>query len=401
MRCSALVWPLVVFWLGLPLPLWADVYELDVLPPEQKAMTDPATGAALTFLTTDPAADTNLYFHERSWLADGSLILFYSGRQGGGAMGYITASGELVLIKTPSGGVGRITAAGAGPRLFGLRDREVLELTLRIQASSNAAQQPSRVTVAERMICTLPEGTRSTGLSENSDGTKLAVGADGVILGVDVRSGEIDSLCRIDDPAGYGGHIQWSHTDPHLLSYAGHTHRLMVVDTRTHTARAVYKEWPGELVTHEHWWVDDQLVFCGGLRPRPTENPHVKVVNVHTGVVRIIGPGSWWPEATPAEVAKRTYWHCAGSDDGRWVAADNWHGDITLFEGRTTRPQLLTVGHRTYGHGQHPHVGWDRKGAQVIFTSHLLGDPNVCVATIPPAWQQANRSTGRRSVCRD
>ena len=60
-----------------------------------------------------------------------------------------------------------------------------------------------------------------------------------------------------------------------------------------------------------------------------------------------------------------------------------------LFEGKTTRPHLLTSGHRTYGKGEHPHVGWDRKGEKVIFASHMLGNENVCVVTIPKAWQEA------------
>ena len=60
-----------------------------------------------------------------------------------------------------------------------------------------------------------------------------------------------------------------------------------------------------------------------------------------------------------------------------------------LVEGKTRRPRLLTAGHRTYGKGEHPHVGWDRAGRQVVFTSHLLGSPDVCVATVPEAWQDA------------
>jgi hypothetical protein len=50
---------------------------------------------------------------------------------------------------------------------------------------------------------------------------------------------------------------------------------------------------------------------------------------------------------------------------------------------------LLTSGHRTYGKGEHPHMGWDRKGEKVVFASNMLGDVNVCVATIPKAWQDA------------
>lgn len=54
----------------------------------------------------------------------------------------------------------------------------------------------------------------------------------------------------------------------------------------------------------------------------------------------------------------------------------------------TTRRYLLTAGHRTYGHGEHPHVGWDRQGERVVFTSNRLGNADVCVATIPREWQQ-------------
>ncbi|OHB76931.1 MAG: hypothetical protein A2W31_10380 [Planctomycetes bacterium RBG_16_64_10] len=163
-----------------------------------------------------------------------------------------------------------------------------------------------------------------------------------------------------------------------------------MVDIRDGVPRNVYHEQPGELVTHESWWVDDQILFCGGTHPKPTEDSHVKVLNLTTGIVRIVGAGSWWPGATPAELAKHNWWHAAGSADGRWVAADNWHGDIMLFEGRTTRPRLLTTGHRTYAGGEHPHVGWDRAGKAVVFASHKLGNVDVCVAQIPDTWQKAN-----------
>ena len=113
----------------------------------------------------------------------------------------------------------------------------------------------------------------------------------------------------------------------------------------------------------------------------------MKVLNITTGEVRIIGAGAWWPDGTPEQISKLNWWHAAGSDDGAGVVADNWHGDIMLFDAHTTRPRLLTGGHRTYGKGEHPHVGWDRKGEQVVFTSHRLGNPNVCVATIPAAWR--------------
>ena len=114
----------------------------------------------------------------------------------------------------------------------------------------------------------------------------------------------------------------------------------------------------------------------------------------HTGEVRIVGKGSWWPGATPAELARQNWWHACGSEKGRWLAADNWHGEIGIFHSKTTRTYLLTRDHRTYGKGTHTEVGWDRKGEQVIFASHKLGNVDVCVATIPQAWQETWQDQG-------
>ncbi|MBX3180045.1 MAG: hypothetical protein KF886_22065 [Candidatus Hydrogenedentes bacterium] len=375
------------------------VHTLTMFPAEHKVIEDPKTGATLTFLTTDPGSDTNLYFHEYAWTADGSIILFYSGRENGGLMGYLTATGELFTFRDTVGGLGGATAALTGNGLYALRDASIIRLDFEVTVSEDPAATPSIVRARERHIAALPKAERFTALGENCAGTTLAVGVqDGevgpvpAILTIDIASGTVRELCRAPESPAVVQHVQWSHTDPHVLSYAGRKPRLMVVDTRIGHPKAVYPEWADELVTHESWWVEDQIIFCGGTNPPPTEDSHVKLFDTRTGVVRIIGAGAWWAGATPEELSRYNWWHADGSDDGRWVVADNWHGDIILFEGKTTRPRMLTLGHRTYGTGTHPHVGFDRAGKSVIFTSHLLGDENVCVATIPDSWQRENPS---------
>ena len=395
-------------------------YPLEVLPPEQKRMTDPRTGAELLFLTTGPTTNMNLYFHEHSWLADESVILFTSTRAKGCLMGYLTETGELIRFTTPQGPLGGATAAARGNALFAVRGRDVVEIKLAIYPSSLPAARPSRVTATERVLCRLPDGGPSTSLNPSCDGRYVALGVTGfadpargpAICKINVKSGKLSDVCRLPQSRGYGGHVQWSRTNPNLISfaggrgpsrdvagpaqpsagpedYAGSEERLWVVDIRGGVPRNVYRAEEGDLVTHESWWVNAQILFCGGKSPTPAVLSHVKVLNPYSGVVRIAGAGAWWPEASPAETARLNWWHAAGSADGRWIAADNWHGDIMLFEGKTTRPHLLTAGHRTYGQGEHPHVGWDRKGEKVVFGSHLLGGLSVCVATIPKAWQNA------------
>jgi oligogalacturonide lyase len=390
--------------LGGASPAASVQYSLAVLPSEHKRMTDPETGVELIFLTTHAAKDTNLYFHERSWLADESVILFNSAREGGGLMGYIVKTGELIRITTPQGSLGAATAAVNRRGLYAMRGQEVVELTLNLALASDPKRTRSKATATERVLCRLPRSRHSTSLNENCDGTMLAIGRSGadagdapVIYVIDTPTGMVKELCSIPDPPGYSGHVQWSRMNPKMLSFAGRQQRLMVVDVRDGKPRNVYKAMAGELVTHEIWWVpagrkrdEDQILFCGGTHPKPTEDAHVKVLNLATGVVRIVGAGAWWRGGSDRAIAKVNWWHASGSDDGRWVAADNWYGDIMLFEGNTTRARSLTTGHRTYGHGEHPHVGWDRSGNAVVFASHRLGNVDVCVARIPDSWQQAN-----------
>jgi hypothetical protein len=369
---------------------------LTVLPPEHQKAVDDQTGAELTYLTTDPAKDSNLYFHQRSWLSDGSMILFVSERASGGLMGYLTATGELIRIDGDGPRFEGMTAAGDRPAVLAARGDELVEVTFAVKLTDDPAKTRSEVTAHERTIAKIPPRSGAE-VGENSDNKLVAIGGSwadsnkpGVML-VDETTGEARKICDIDPAIQYGGHLQWSHTDPNIMSFAAVSTRLWIIDIRNPEPKPIYKEAPGELVTHESWWVNDQLLFCGGTHPKPAQDADVKVMDTHTGVIRIVGAGAWWPDATAEELARVNWWHSDGSDDGRWVVADNWYGDIMLFEGKTTRPHLLTQNHRTYGKGDHPHVGFDRAGKQVVFTSSKLGNSNVCVATIPAPWQESNQ----------
>lgn len=374
--------------------VFGETYELRVLPREDNRMNDPVTNTELTFLATAPGKDLNAYFYQQAWLMDGSAILFNSERNEGGAMAYVVQTGELVVLRSPEGPLRQPAASVKRPVFYARRNREVLELRLDVTTSGNPGNAPSTARLEERVICLVPEGSHSSYLTENPDGTKLTLGIGGIkgdnraaIFVVDIASGTVKEVCSFPDPPGFAWHVQWSWTDPNLISFAGRPQRLMTVDIRDGRPRNVYRAWEGELVTHESSWVNGQVLFCGGTHPKPSEDSHVKVLDLATGMVRIIGAGAWWPDATAADLAKVNWWHASGSRDGRWVAADNWHGDIMLFDAKTTRPRLLTCGHRTYGHGEHPHVAWDQAGKAVIFGSEMLGDPNVCVAKIPDDWQ--------------
>lgn len=374
-------------------PTLTPEYPLTVLPREDSRQTDSVTGAELLFLTNTNTPNHNLYFHQRSWLLDSSMILFTSSRPNGGLMAYIVETGELVRLTTADGaGVGSPVAAVNRNSVLGESGERVVEILINLSFTEVGGVKHAKVMARERKIATV-KGMDGN-FNESCDGRYVATGQRGYPGGpkpgitiVNTETGQVEQLCDIPDGVKFHGHVQWSITNPNWLSFAGEPHRLVVVDIRDRKPWVPYQTVPGEFVTHESWWVNDQIIYCGGVHPAPTEESHVKSVDLHSGEVRIVGAGSWWPDAAPKDLARRNWWHSAGSIDGRWIAADNWHGDIMLFEGKTTRPRLLTTNHRTYGKGDHPEVGWDRKGRQVIFNSYKLGAVTVCVATIPTQWQ--------------
>jgi hypothetical protein len=371
-------------------------YGLPVLPPERRSVTDSATGAELLFLTTDPATDQALYYEQRSWLADGSMILFMSSRKEGGLMGYLTKSGHLVRITTPTGGLGGATAAARGTKLYACRGKEIVELSLRLR--DGVGSRMPAVTARERVLATLPEdvGGPVTALSESADGAMVALGvgrdrgrspeSSAAVITVSTRTGKMNEIARM--PAReFSGHVMFSRDDPSMVYYLRAGSFRTVLDARSGKVVFEHRRQEGEYATHHCWWKGPLITFCGGFHLPPTEDGDVKTLNIRTGEVRIVGRGNWWPRAVPRELAACNWWHSAGDEQGRWIAADNWHGDIGLFHSVTTRTRILTQGHRTYGSGVHPEVGWDRVGRQVVFSSHKLGNVDVCVATVPRAWQ--------------
>ncbi|HPC44865.1 MAG TPA: hypothetical protein PLJ50_06955 [Candidatus Latescibacteria bacterium] len=362
-------------------------YVLTVLPREDRTERDSVTFVDYTYLTTTNPS-TGLYFHQRAWLPDNSMVVFESEH---GLTGYLMHTGELVVI----GRVKGATVAARRNSIFGMRGNNVIEIALAITASANPGENPSQVVATERIIATLPGRSQING---NYNDTFLSAYVAPTIYQISVATGQVREVCRIGPPVKWRGHLQWSRTASNLLSFAGgddrHVEggpdRIWVVDPNEGIPRPVYAQIPGELVTHESWWVNDQILFCGAPRAFGFETDslsgeysHVKVLDPRTGTVRIIGAGSWMPGVSARDLWTRNWGHCAGSDDGNWVVADNFHGVIALFGGKSSRARLLTVGHRVYGGGAHAHPSFDREGKIVVFTSNRLGEPRVCIARIP------------------
>ncbi len=395
---------------------WSKPYPLTVLPPESRSIIDLETGTRLLFLTSHPAQDINLYYHQRCWLSDSKAVLFYSNRPSGGLMACLENSGELVRLTGADGkALTGATASVHRNTVYAVCDNSVVEMELKIKVSKTTVAH-GRIRVITRLAPTIH---KEYTLNESCDGKHLAYGTMGfgerggpALFIIDLDTGEQRRLVSLPPEHGPLYHVQWSRTNPHLLSlssamepykfragprtastgptdYAARCQRLWVVDIRDGVVRNIYQAVENELVTHAVWWINDTILFTGSVQGAGQDDwSHIKVLDVLRGDTRIIGAGSWWPGGTPQEYSRRNWWHPSGSDNGDWVVADNWHGDIMLFEGRTSRQHPLTLNHRTYGGGDHPHPSFDRQGKQVIFTSHKLGSADVCVAAIPASLQE-------------
>ena len=375
---------------------WSSRWKGHVYPSEQKSYVDSVSGATVVFATTSPAKDVNLYFDLNCWFRDQSCLFFTSDRRGRTELfGYIPKTGELVCF-SPDQEEKKYWFAtvdfnshdvymSAGNTIFSWN------IDLRFNRDSSKVTE---VNVKERVVARAPEGkSYISELSQSADGRYLSVASathnrplHKEILAVDIQTGLHKVLCSVDDSFPIS-HVQFNKYNKYLLRFSHDSPivkglpRIWVLDTRKPgVLLKVHQQEPGELVTHEDWWVNDQLTFCGGYLK---EESDVKLVNIYDQQTRIIGKGSMWEGAKPAELAKYNWWHASGSRDGKWVATDNWYGKIAIIDIRTSHLRLLTVNHRTYGKGEHPHVAWAPDSKSVEFTSNQRGNADVVIAYLP------------------
>ncbi len=391
-------------------------WEAEVLPSERFITQDETSGAKLIFVTRSEASDVNAYFHQRAWLKDESVLFFYSDRTGRNEVfGYLEETGELIRLQRDGDEhIDNFTAGLFDNVLYFARGKKVYQWRLKVTVSPNPAEQRSKIEVTELLVAHFPPdaGDRMLGISESSCGEGIVVAFNSIgphanrIVWIDKKIAEAHEIAAVDYPIT---HIQCSWETPDLVSFAREypgegSDRAMNIPTngemraRIHLADLsdrcpwpVYPQVKGELVTHESWWVHDQIIFCSGENNNGhAEEAHVKVYDPRINRTYIIGPGSWWEGCTPEEVSKVNYWHSSGSPDGRFAAGDNWHGDIALFSAKTARTRILTQGHRTYGKGAHPHVGWSPSSSKLLFASNRFGNVDVCIAVMPDEWLNTN-----------
>jgi hypothetical protein len=371
-------------------------WNAEVYPAEHEITIDTTSGSKLIYVTTNSSDDVNLYFDYNCWFKDLSAMFFTSNRNGTNELfAYIPQTGELICV-SPKKRKNNYWLATVDFETHDVYVRDtsfIYQWNIAIEFNFDSTKVNS-VKVKEREIASAPQGVKFvSALTQSADRKYLSTSIiykndpnHKEILAVDVLSGEISKLMSFQTDTAIT-HVQFNKYNPNLLRYSRDVprnigvHRMWVVDIRKPgESKKIHLQEPQESVTHEDWWVNDQLTFCSGYRPNQY---HVKVINIHDQDARIVGAGSWWEDGSEKELAEYNWWHASGSRDGKWIAADNWHGHIAIIDGRTSHLRLLTKNHRVYGGGNHPHVGWAPDSKSVEFTTNSYGNSDVCIAFLP------------------
>lgn len=367
-----------------------------IYPSEHIVVNDTTSGAKLIYATTNSSNDHNLYFDYNCWFKDLSAMFFTSDRNGASELfAYIPKTGELICVspENKEGNYWLATVDFESHAVYVRDSKAIYKWNIDIVFNSDSTKVQN-VTVKERVIASAPDGTKFiSGLTQSADMKLLSTSINynndlnhKEILSVDILSGKLKKLMSFQTDTAIT-HVQFNKYNQNYLRFSRDVpenigvHRMWVVDIREPgKSKKIYLQEPQESVTHEDWWVDDQLTFLSGYQ---AGHYHVKAINIHDQKARIIGAGSLWKDGSPKELAEYNWWHASGSRDGKWVAADNWHGHIAIMDGRTSHLRLLTKNHRTYGKGAHPHVGWAPDSKSVEFTTNVRGNPDVCIAYLP------------------
>ncbi|MDR0575786.1 MAG: hypothetical protein LBG96_17495 [Tannerella sp.] len=165
-------------------------------PSEKFTIADRTTGRTLTVLTASEHSDAKPYQTHDTWTADGEWIVFRSNRGGNGSQLFAVneTNGAIVqLTDAPAVNGGSINlsrkemklyylrggfAGGAGSRAEGRTElpRQIVELNIGALLRDAMANDVKTPESYERIVVTLPEDLRGSGLALDADETRIYLG---------------------------------------------------------------------------------------------------------------------------------------------------------------------------------------------------------------------------------
>lgn len=414
-------------------------------PSEKKVITDPVTGARLTFLTTRSAGDSKIYQTHNQWTADGKWVIFRSNRVKGEAMAVNEATGVIVQV-SEGGFTGMLNVARKSMKLYFMRNTpreqsaprfggpvQVVEVDLAMLFADSQAGRLKNASVYQRICGTtpaemgaggdmaldadeeqvyfrvgreeaakhLPEGTR---IESDFGPRKMGAGPTG-IGSMNIKTGVTKFVVAVPFQVG---HIQTNPWVPGEIVFCWETggkapQRTWTVKADGTGLRPLYPESEYEWVTHEAVITKDEVAIAimGHRRigtpeqPSNPENPGQEVSWGPSGTrEKPTGLGIVNLRTREMTIAGQTksgsgLWHVHGSPDGRWAVGDDFSRGIYLIDRNTREMILLSTGHKPTA-ADHPHPTFSDDGTKIEIQSAMLSEDNrsmnICIIHVPDAW---------------
>ncbi|MBQ3804850.1 MAG: hypothetical protein II844_03460 [Prevotella sp.] len=408
-------------------------------PSERKVMKDPKTGVELVFLTSKSGTgDSKIYQTHNQWTSDGKWVIFRSDRVKGEAMAVNEETGDIVQV-TEGGFTGMLCVARKSMNLYHMRSvkdkagkltgMQVVEVNLgRLLADSEAGKLKKKKAY-ERICGTIPADMCSEGdmaldgseefvyfrldkeyaatmpikepVAPNFGPRNMGAGPGGIGK-MDLATGKAEPVVAVHFKVG---HIQGNPWHPGEVIFCWETggkapQRTWIVNADGSGLRPIYRETEHDWVTHEAVITADELVIALlGHRPVSKEGGEAE------GLESFAFSNDWGPAGTKeyptgiAVVNMRTreltmvgqvegdnFWHVAGSQDGHWVAGDDFARELWLIDRHTNERILLTAGHKTTAR-DHVHPTFKPDGTEIEIQSAMLSDDgrsmNICIVRLP------------------
>ncbi len=409
-------------------------------PSERKVINDPKTGVELVFLTSKSGTgDSKIYQTHNQWTCDGKWVVFRSDRVPGEAMAVNEETGVMVQV-TEGGFTGMLCVARKSMTLYhmrALKDKagkqtalQVVEVNLEKLFADSEAGKLKKKNAYERICGTLPtelcsEGDMALDGSEEfiyfrldkeyartmpiaepiaSDFGPRHMGAGpGGIGKMDLQTGKAEPVVAVHFKVG---HIQGNPWHPGEVIFCWETggkapQRTWMVNADGSNLRPIYRETEHDWVTHEAVISEDELVIAI-VGHRPIDNGSKRNIQ---GLESFAMSDDWGPAGTKeyatgiAVVNMRTreftlegqvdgdnFWHVAGSQDGHWVAGDDFARELWLIDRHTKERILLTAGHKTTAR-DHVHPTFKPDGTEIEIQSAMLSEDgrsmNICIVRLP------------------
>ena len=409
-------------------------------PSERKVINDPKTGVDLVFLTTKSGTgDSKIYQTHNQWTSDGKWVIFRSDRVKGEAMAVNEETGDIVQV-TEGGFTGMLCVARKSMNLYHMREHkdkkgqrtgmEVVEVNLERLFADSEAGKLQKKSAYERTCGIIPaemcnEGDMALDGSEEfvyfrldkeyaatmpikepvapNFGPRNMGAGPGGIGKMDLATGKAEPVVAVHFKVG---HIQGNPWHPGEVIFCWETggkapQRTWIVNADGTGLRPIYRETEHDWVTHEAVISEDELVIAI-VGHRPIDNGKKNDID---GLESFALSNDWGPAGTKeyatgmAVVNMRTreftlegqvngdnFWHVAGSQDGNWLAGDDFARELWLVDRHTKEQILLTAGHKTTAR-DHVHPTFKPDGTEIEIQSAMLSDDgrsmNICIVRLP------------------